>query len=127
MTDTLVEEWLLKADQDHYSALALICQQEHQVPDVICMLCQRNCSARAIFFRHCEERSDEAIPNSEIGDCFAAKSAARNDRLSSYVPAVWRKVSQGIPGQPQSGLPADSLSGPPERFMPRFGSGFHYD
>jgi len=41
-------------------------------------------SARAIFSRHCEERRDEAISTSELGDCFAAKSAARNDRLSNY-------------------------------------------
>jgi len=42
MSVTPVEEWLTKADQDYYSAWTLARQREHQVPDVICLLCQQS-------------------------------------------------------------------------------------
>jgi len=41
-------------------------------------------------------RRDEAISNSETRDCFAAKSAARNDRLSGCIPPTWRKPSHQV-------------------------------
>jgi NADPH:quinone reductase-like Zn-dependent oxidoreductase len=70
-----------------------------------------NCSASAISTCHCEERSDEAISRAHFRDCFAAKSAARNDRLSSYCMWLYYRPSTGFV-EPFDPFCPNSLSGP---------------